>query len=150
MYRQDFIIRIIEQFGRALAALLHKITGRQLSPAEIHAQVATVASQSGLQLDVARSLDPAMLLMWLAPRGEADIDPGKFWLLAELLFLEGMQAREEGHVEAARADLERARLILSKLPPDWRPQAGLASAGERLEDIAGALSSLPVPAKDAG
>ena len=142
MYRQDFIIRIIEQFGRALAALLHKITGRQLSPAEIHAQVATVASQSGLQLDVARSLDPAMLLMWLAPRGEADIDPGKFWLLAELLFLEGMQAREEGHVEAARADLERARLILSKLPPDWRPQAGLASAGERLEDIASALSTL--------
>ena len=150
MYRQDFIIRIIEQFGRALAALLHKITGRQLSPAEVHAQIAAVASQSGLQLDVARTLDPAMLLMWLAPRGEADIDPGKFWLLAELLFLEGMHAREEGHVEAARADLDRARLLLSKLPPDWRPQAGLASAGERLNDIASALSSPPHAGGNAG
>jgi hypothetical protein len=150
MYRQDFIIRIIEQFGRALAALLHKITARQLSPAEIHAQIATVASQSGLQLDVARTLDPAMLLMWLAPRGEADIDPGKFWLLAELLFLEGMQAREEGHAEAARADLERARLVLSKLPPDWRPQTGLASAGERLADIASALSTLLRAGEGAG
>lgn len=150
MYRQDFIIRIIEQFGRALAALLHKITGRQLSPAEIHAQIATVASQSGLQLDVARALDPAMLVMWLAPRGEADIDPGKFWLLAELLFLEGMQAREEGLDEAARADLERARLLLSRLPANWRPQAGLASAGERLEDIASALATPPRAGEDAG
>ena len=139
-YRQDFIIRIIEQFGRALAALLHKITGRQLSPAEVHAQIAEVASQSGLQLEVARTLDPAMLLMWLAPRGDDDIDPGKFWLMAELLFLEGVQAQEQGHVAAARADFERAHLILSKLAPDWRPQADLASAGERLGDIARALS----------
>ena len=130
--------------------MLHKITGRELSPAEVHAQIAAVASQSGLQLDVARSLDPAMLLMWLAPRGDADIDPGKFWLMAELLFLEGMHARAEGHVEAARADLDRARLILSKLPPDWRPQTDLSTAGERLEDIANALSAPPQDGEDAG
>jgi hypothetical protein len=109
-----------------------------------------VASQSGLQLDVARSLDPAMLLMWLAPRGEADLDPGKFWLLAQLLFLEGMHAREEGRVEAARADLDRARLILLKLPPDWRPQTDLATAGERLEDISRALATPPRAGEDAG
>jgi hypothetical protein len=145
MYRQDYIIRLIEQFGRALAALLGKITGRQLSPAEIHAEIATVASQSGLQLEVARTLDPVMLLMWLAPRGEADIDPGKFWLMAELLFLEGMQAREEGRHAAARADLERARLILSKLEADWRPQSDLASAGERIGAIDDTLSP-PLPA----
>lgn len=135
MYRQDYIIRIIEQFGRALTSLVNKVAGRQLSPAEVHAQIGAVASQSGLQLDVARALDPVMLLMWLAPRGDADIDPGKFWLMAELLFLEGLQAREEGNDLRARADLERAHLILSKLDPDWRPQADLASAGERLSEI---------------
>jgi hypothetical protein len=141
MYRQDYIIRLIEQFGRALAALLGKITGRQLTPTEIRAQIATVASQSGLQLDVARRLDPMMLLMWLAPRGDTDIDPGKFWLMAELLFLEGMQAREEGDHVRARADLERAHLILSKLDPDWRPQTDLASVGERLDDLDRALGT---------
>jgi len=135
MYRQDYIIRLIEQFGRSLAALLGRITGRQLSPTEVHAQIAAVASQSGLQLEVARTLDPGMLLMWLAPRGDADIDPGKFWLMAELLFLEGMQAREEGNDVRARDDLQRARLILSRLDSSWRPQTDLASVGERLDDV---------------
>lgn len=134
MYRRDYILRLIEQFGRALAVLLNRITGRQLASAEVHAQIAEIASQSGLQLDVARSLDPAMLLMWLAPRGE--VDAGKFWLMAELLFLEGMQAREEGLADRARADLERARVILARLAADWRPQADLTSVGERLEAIA--------------
>jgi hypothetical protein len=143
MYRQDYILRLIEQFGRALAALRSRITGRQLSPAQVHAQIAEVSNQGGLQLDVARSLDPTMLLMWLAPRG--DIDPGKFWLMAELLFLEGMQAREEGKETAARADFERARLILSKLEASWRPQDDLDSVGDRLEDLARALA----PATDA-
>jgi hypothetical protein len=137
MFRQDYILRLIEQFGRALAALLAKIIGRQLSPAEVHAQIAVVAAQSGLSLDVARGLDPAMLLMWLAPRG--DIDPGKFWLMAELLYLEGVQAREEGDDVRARADLERARVLLLKLEPDWRPQADLASARERLAEVESAL-----------
>jgi hypothetical protein len=137
MFRQDYIIRLIEQFGRALATLLGKITGRQLSPTEVHAQIGVVATQSGLSLDIARSLDPAMLLMWLAPRG--DIDPGKFWLMAELLFLEGLQLREEGDDARARADLERARLLLLKIEPDWRPQADLASAGERLAEVETAL-----------
>ena len=133
MYRQDFIIRVIEQFGRTLADLLAHITGRQLSPAEVHAHIAAVADQGGLQLAVARTLDPAMLLMWLAPRG--DIDPGKFWLMGELLLLEGAQACQEGRADAARGDLERARLILTQIDPAWRPQAYLASAGERLDDI---------------
>ncbi len=141
MYRQDYIIRLIEQFGRTLAALLARLSGRQLSPAEVHAQVATVASQSGLQLDVARTLDSSMLLMWLAPRGE--IDPGKFWLLAELLLIEGAQAHEEGRPEAARADLERARWILSHVDADWRPQDDLASVSERLAEIEQRLTRLP-------
>jgi hypothetical protein len=137
MFRQDYILRLIEQFSRALATLFSKITGRQLSPAEVHEQIAAIASQGGLQLDVARSLDPVMLLMWLAPRGE--IDAGKFWLMAELLFLEGMQAREEGLADRARDDLQRARIILSQLATDWRPQPDLASVGERLEAIAAVI-----------
>jgi hypothetical protein len=139
MFRQDYISRLIEQFGRTLVTLRNLITGRQASPAEIHEQIASVASQCGLGLDIARSLDSAMLVMWLAPRG--DIDAGKFWLLAELLFLEGLQAREEGRMDLARADLERARLLLGKLAPDWRPDDDLASAAERIQDIDTALGA---------
>jgi hypothetical protein len=118
VYRRDYVLRVIEQFSRALAVLLKKITGRQLSSAEARAQITEIASQSGLDLDVARSLDSTTLLMWLAPRG--DIDAGKFWLMAELLFLAGMQAREEDLADLARTDLQRARLILSRLAVDCR------------------------------
>lgn len=142
MYRHDYILRLIEQFGRALAALRSRIAGRQVSAAEVHEQIATVASQSGLQLDIARTLDPVMLLMWLAPRGDKDIDPGKFWLMAELLYLGGLQAAEEGDSLRARADLERASVVLSKLEPDWRPQADLASASERLLEIDRTLDAM--------
>jgi len=133
MYRRDYILRLIEQFGRVLSALLNKIRKRQLTSAEVRAQISEVAAQSGLDLDVARGLDPTMLLMWLAPRGE--IDPGKFWLMAELLFMEGLQAHEDGLADRAGSDLRRARVILSQLGSDWRPQADLASVGERLETI---------------
>jgi hypothetical protein len=142
MYRHDYILRLIEQFGRALATLRNRIAGRQATPAEVREQIATVASQSGLQLDIARTLDPAMLLMWLAPRGDQDIDPGKFWLMAELLYLEGLQAAEEGDGPRALPDFERAVVVLSKLEPDWRPQADLASASERLTEIDRALGAI--------
>jgi hypothetical protein len=82
-----------------------------------------------------------MLLMWLAPRGE--VDAGKFWLMAELLFLEGMQSREEGLADRAQADLQRVRVILARLPADWRPQADLTSVGERLEAIAAIIGPEP-------
>ena len=134
MYRHDYIIRLIEQFGRAMRALAAQILGRQVTPAEVRAQIADIAQQSGLPLDVARALDPSMLLMWLAPTGE--IDPGKLWLMAELLFLEGLQSEQEGDADNARAAWLRARLILSKLDADWRPEPELVSAGERLADIA--------------
>jgi hypothetical protein len=46
-----------------------------------------------------------------------------------------MQAREEGLADRARDDLQRARIILSQLATDWRPQADLTSVGERLGAI---------------
>jgi len=35
MYRRDYILRLIEQFGRVLSALLNKIRKRQLTSAEV-------------------------------------------------------------------------------------------------------------------
>lgn len=133
MYRQDYILRLIEQFARALSGLLNKIRKREVPATEVHAEIGAIAQQSGLDLNVARGLDGAMLLMWLAPRG--DIDPGKFWLMAELLFLDAMQLRADGDTDRAEADLERALVILLNLESDWRPQPDLASAGERIEEI---------------
>jgi hypothetical protein len=80
-----------------------------------------------------------MLLMWLSATGE--IDEPKFWLLAELLYLEGMTAREAASSDRGRADLARARAIYARLPADWRPSVDLPSAGERLTEIAAVLEA---------
>jgi hypothetical protein len=133
MYRHDYVIRLIEQFGHTLRALVGRILRREATSVEVRSQIAEIARLSGLPLDVARGLDPGMLLMWLAPTGEAD--PGKFWLMAELLFIEGLHRHQEGDRAGARGDLERARLILSRIDTDFRPEPDLVSAGERLADI---------------
>jgi hypothetical protein len=74
-----------------------------------------------------------MLLMWLTPTGE--VDEARFWLIGELLFLDALQAHEDGDGVAASAGFGRALAVLSKLPSDWRPRADLTSAGERAAEI---------------
>ena len=97
------------------------------------AEIEDIARDAGADLDVARQLDPTMLVMWLAPAGE--IDDGKFWLLAELLFLTALDAHASGTGDRGRADFNRALALLRKLPPDWRPAEGLPTPKERIVEI---------------
>lgn len=138
MYRRDYLIRLIERFGRMLLALRNRILRREVQPEELRAQLQEIAEQAGLDVDLARNLDPRMLLMWLAPTGE--IDPPRFWLLAELLYLTGMHARETRSGDGGRADLERARALLGVLPADWKPGDDLPTPGERLAELDTLLS----------
>lgn len=132
MYRYDYVLRLIKHLGAALVTLRDKILRRQRDEVAVRAEIGEIASQAGLDLDVARSLDPQQLMMWLAPVG--DPDPAKLWLMAELLYLEGLESKTSGGL-GWRGDLERAAAILAHLPDDWRPDAPLASAGERAAEI---------------
>jgi hypothetical protein len=133
MYRRDYLIRLIEQLARVLITARERILGRNLTREALLRETEDIAGQAGLDLRLARELDPQMLLMWLAPTGE--IDQPKFWLLAELLYLEGIEARTTGEVAAGRADLARSRAIFAHLPADWQPADELPSAGERRAEI---------------
>jgi hypothetical protein len=136
MYRRDYIMRLIERFGRVLLTLRNRILRREVDAAELTAQVRDMAEHAGLDLDIARQLDPQSLLLWLAPTPE--IDEGRLWLMAELLYLEGLQARSAAP-EAGRADLDRALAIYARLPRDWRPSADFMTAGERAAEVGGLL-----------
>ncbi|HUH01853.1 MAG TPA: hypothetical protein VML75_07640 [Kofleriaceae bacterium] len=133
MYRQDYILRLIEQFGQALIALRNRILRRETDRPTMAAEVGEMARQAGLDLDVARSLDMASLMMWLAPAGQ--VDQPRLWLMAELLYLEGLAAVESGDREAGRADLARAQAILEHLEPAWRPAEDLPTASSLADDI---------------
>ncbi len=138
MYRHDYILRLIQHLGAALVTLRDRILRRERDEIGVREEVGEIARQAGLDLEVARSLHPQQLLMWLAPVGEPD--PAKLWLMAELLYLEGLHAHGSG-APGWRADLERALAILTHLPGDWRPDRPFASAGERLAEIRVLLDS---------
>jgi hypothetical protein len=131
-YRHDYIIRLIERFGAVLRSLRDRILRREREDLSARAEIAEIAQHAGLDLGVARTLPPEMLMMWLAPTGEAD--PAKLWLMAELLYLEALETRTSGG-EGWRADLERAATLLVRLDPSWRPGDGFAIAEERLAEI---------------
>jgi hypothetical protein len=133
MYRQDYILRLIEQFGKALIMLRDRILRRETDRQKMGAEIGEMARQAGLDLGVARSLDQASLMMWLAPAGQ--VDQPRLWLMAELLFLEGLAAVESGDPAAGRADLGRALAILERLEPDWRPAEDLPSAANLADEI---------------
>ena len=137
MYRHDYILRLIERFGRALMTLRDRILKRAARSDTVTAEIHEIARAEGLDLAVARTLDPAMLLMWLAP--SAGPDPGRLWLMAELLYLEGLQGKTED-APSWRGDLERALAIFEILPPAWRPGESFDTASERTNEIAEHLS----------
>jgi hypothetical protein len=138
LYRRDYILRLIERFGRMLIALRNRILNRELDSAQARVEIHEIARESGLDLDVARQLDPAMLLMWLAP-GD-DIDEAKLWLMGELLYLEGLEARGANE-DGGRDDLSRALALFGRLPREWKPHPDLPSAGERADEIRQLLPS---------
>ena len=142
MYRHDYILKLIERFGAALISLRDRILRRTREETSVAAEIHEIARQAGLDLTVARQLEPASLLMWLAPTGQPD--PAKLWLMAELLYLEGFRAKGLGE-ERWRGDLERALAILITLPPDWRPDERLTAAGERAKEIRMLLGSSGEP-----
>jgi hypothetical protein len=140
MYRHDYIIRLIERFGAALRTLRDVILRRQQDAEIVRGEIGEIARHAGLDLDVARTLDVQTLMMWLAPRGEPD--PAKLWLMAELLYLEGLQARASGD-SRWRGDLTRSMQLLGSLEPDWRPGDEFTPAAERAAEIGALLETAP-------
>ena len=145
MYRTDYVLRLIEQLARAFAALYARILRRELPAHIVLQEIGEAARQAGMDLEVARRLDPASLLMWLAPTGE--INEPKVWLMAELLFLSGLHAHTSGEVDAARGDLRRALALFSRLPASWKPTEDLASAGDRSAEVRRLLEDQPFAAE---
>jgi hypothetical protein len=133
MYRRDYVLRIIERFGRMLIALRNHILQREVEADDVRAQLGEVAREAGLDMAIARRLDPAALLMWLAPT--ADFDAPRLWLMAELLYLEALDARASSAEGGGRADFARALALFDHLPPDWKPTDGFVTAAARAEEI---------------
>ena len=142
MYTRDYILRLIESFARVLIALRRRLLNQEADLDDVRTQLEEVAQQAGLDLGVARRLDSASLLMWLAPT--PDYDASRLWLMAELLYLEGLHAGAPPD-GAGGPDLERALVVFRHLPPAWKPSDDFETAGERVAEIEGLMDKTGSP-----
>jgi len=138
--RQDYILRMIERLGQALIALRNRILGKEVTSAEVRTALQSVAREGGLDYELATSMTPDTLLMMVAPAGE--VDPGRCWLLAELSYLDGLDAELSGEVGVARSSFERAGFLFGMLQPEAGSLMGVIEAKERLDEIEVRLAAL--------
>jgi hypothetical protein len=134
MYRYDYVLRLIERLARVLRTLRDRLLQRQVSNADLRAEIQEIAREAGLDLAFARRLDPALLAAWIAPHPDP-VNADRVWLMGELLFVEAQSARADGDAQQGDADLRRALAVFDRLPSDWRPDPDAPSAGERVQEL---------------
>jgi hypothetical protein len=132
VYQRDYILRLIEHLGRTLLMLRNRILDRQEQHATVQDEIRAIAARAGVDLDVARAVDLVTLRLLMSFAG--DLDPARSWLTAELLYLEGLDKRQDRVVDARR-DLSRALDLYRMLPPDWQPFEELPPTAERIAEI---------------
>jgi hypothetical protein len=140
MHQRDYILRLIEQIGSVLVELRNRILGRRSDGLRIQEELSSVAGQAGYDLELLRGFTGDTLRMLVSPAGE--VEPGQCWLIAELLYLDGLQAEVEERISDAREGLSKARILYQLIEPAGGMLVGLPEAAERIDDIDVRLSAL--------
>ena len=133
MHQRDYILRLIEELGAVLIAFRRRILGGEIDPRRADEELAAVAGKVGLDIDVLRGLSVDSLHLFAAPSGE--VDPTRCWLMGEILYIDGLQARAEERLTDARLSLEKARVLFSLIAPGGGMLVGFHEAGDRMEEI---------------
>lgn len=130
MPQRDYILRMIEQMGAVLAEVRRRLLGGRPSE-ETRRELADVASQGGVDFELVKGFDLETLMMLVAPMGE--IEPSRGWLMAEILYLDGLDARLTDR--PARDSLLKARALFEMMRPHPALFVGIAEADERIAEI---------------
>ncbi len=96
-------------------------------------ELARVAGTAGFDLAAARLLDADSLEAVLGAGEEAD--PGRLWLAAEALRVDGVVAAAEGRDDDARDRLEKALRLYRRVPEGVRLPDAAATREDRLREV---------------
>lgn len=135
MDRRDYILRMIEQMGAVFARLREIIMGGH---AEVEDELKLAAHRSGVDLAMARALDPESLLGLLSAEGQPD--PTRTWLFAELLAIDGLAAETRGRLDQALALFQKALRLYLAIDP--RIIGGIPEAASRVDELQFRISRL--------
>ena len=107
----------------------------------MYQELASLAGQTGFDLDLLRGFTAETLHMLVAPTGE--VEPARCWLMAELIYMDGLQAEVEERFDHAADALKKARLLYTLIGPGGGLLVGLPEAGERIADVDARLAAFP-------
>lgn len=103
----------MQQLARKLAQLEASLQAQGGELRKVREGLEESAAAVGVDLETVRRLDAATLAAALAPGGGPA--PGRLWVAAEVLYLDGLAARADGRDEAARGRLEKARGLYRRM-----------------------------------
>lgn len=140
MHQRDYILRLIEQMGGVLVALRNLILGRKADPGRVEEELKAVAGQGGMDLALLRGFSEDTLYMFVSGSGE--LEPARCWLMAELLYLDGLQAQLEERDDDAVASMGKARMLFTLIEPAGGMLVGIPEAAGRVDEIDERLGQL--------
>lgn len=139
MTERDYILRMIEQFGVALARIRRLVTGGA-SVETVRRELDLAGRQVGIDFDMARLASEDTLAALLMAGGE--VNPSRCWMTAELLYLDGLDAEAAGAADTASASYHKALMLYSLIRPHGVFLVGWPEASERIADITERLQAL--------
>lgn len=140
MVQRDYILRMIEQMGMILIRLREIILKRTVAPAEVRKELQAVLTGVGFDLALVTLADAVTLEQMVAPTGE--LEPGRGWLVAETLYLVGLESALDDRPEAARLSFDKALRLYRLLAPDAVLPSGFPEAKDRIAEIQRHLDAL--------
>jgi hypothetical protein len=129
---------MIEQLGIAFAAIRKRILQRENSD-DVREALAQTAGQAGLDIDLLRRFDLDTVRLFAMPTGE--LEPTRCWLMAEILYLDGLEASLSD--EAAVESLLKARALFDLVRPAGGLLVGWPEAAARIAEIDTLLEQAP-------
>lgn len=135
--QRDYILRLIEQAGTILKALLARVRSGEADRTTIAQDLRRAANLGAFDFDILRICDADGIRQLIAPLGETD--PSRTWLAAEILFLDGLEAHLDGQPDDAAFQLGKARILYELLAPTAVLPSGFPETAERLREIDGLL-----------
>jgi hypothetical protein len=143
MPQRDYILRLIEQLGQALIAVRKQLLGEAPAQGPVEDQLQAIGRRGGVDLELARRATPETLQLLVAPTGEPE--PTRCWVLAELFFLEGLNAEAGGRPDAALDAYDRATRLFRMVARGGAFLTGWPEADERIAEIAARVAALTGP-----